>query len=73
MIVRKVGEDIPMGDYPNRGLARRELYAWNTFEPDRCSQTCVEHLNDIMKRVAPKFEVRITELDDLASNGKRCV
>ena len=55
-----------MEDYPNKGLVRREIYAWNTHEPDRYSEESVRYLNEIMQRVAPKLAVGVTELDDLA-------
>jgi len=55
-----------MEDYPDRGLVRREIYPWNTHDPDRYSEGSVKYLNEIMQKVAPKLTVGITELDDLA-------
>jgi hypothetical protein len=55
-----------MEDYPDRGLVRREIYPWNTHDPDRYSEGSVKYLNEIMQKVAPKLVVGITELDDLA-------
>ncbi|KAF1975508.1 hypothetical protein BU23DRAFT_530036 [Bimuria novae-zelandiae CBS 107.79] len=49
-------------DYPEKGLVRRELYPWNQHEPDRFSSEVLEFLNGEMKRVAPKLEVRVSEL-----------
>ena len=53
-------------DYPDKGLVRREIYPWNSHEPDRYSEASVKYLNEILQKVAPKLAVGITELDDLA-------
>lgn len=53
-------------DYPDKGLVRREIYPWNSHEPDRYSEGSVKYLNEILQKVAPKLVVGITELDDLA-------
>ncbi|MCJ1311159.1 hypothetical protein MMC25_004829 [Agyrium rufum] len=47
---------------PDTGLARREIYPWNTHEPERNSQKNSEDLNTRMKNVAPKCSVRLVEL-----------
>lgn len=57
---------LAIDDYPSRSLVRRELYAWNLREPDRCSDESVRYLNAEMARCAPKLEVKVTELQDLA-------
>ncbi|KAE9976284.1 hypothetical protein EG328_002693 [Venturia inaequalis] len=57
---------LAIDDYPSRSLVRRELYAWNQREPDRCSDESVQYLNAEMARSAPKLEVKVTELQDLA-------
>lgn len=49
-------------DLPDRGLVRREVYPWNTYEPDRFSAESLAFLNDELSRAAPKCEVRATEL-----------
>ncbi|ERT00765.1 mynd domain containing protein [Sporothrix schenckii 1099-18] len=49
-------------DLPDRGLVRREVYPWNTYEPDRFSAASLAFLNDELSRAAPKCEVRATEL-----------
>ncbi|TID17320.1 hypothetical protein E2P81_ATG07896 [Venturia nashicola] len=59
--------ELAIDDYPDRSLVRRELYAWNHHEPDRCSKESVKYLNDEMAKFAPKLEVKVTELQDLAS------
>jgi hypothetical protein len=53
---------IHIEDYPDKGSVRRELYPWNHHEPDRFSSEAIQTLNDEMKRVAPKLEVRVAEL-----------
>lgn len=58
--------ELPIEHYPDRSLVRRELYAWNHHEPDRCSEESVKYLNDEMAKFAPKLEVKVTELQDLA-------
>lgn len=69
-IVRKAGsKEIPMEDYVDKGLVRREVYAWNSFEPNRYAEGSVRHLNDSLRKVAPKLEAKITELDDLTSHA----
>lgn len=65
-------EDANVEDYPDKGLVRRELYPWNTHEPDRYSPETLKFLNDEMAAVAPKLEVRVTDLPLLSpdSNSK---
>ncbi|KAL1611863.1 hypothetical protein SLS60_000084 [Paraconiothyrium brasiliense] len=55
-------DDINIDDYPDKGFVRRELYPWNQHEPDRFSPEALQFLNDEMKRIAPKLEVRVAEL-----------
>ncbi|KAI9775277.1 MAG: hypothetical protein M1839_001329 [Geoglossum umbratile] len=67
--------DIQPNDLPDQGSARREVYPWNTYEPDRFSQESLDFLNAEMAKVAPKLEVKATFLPFLqetpttASNG----
>ena len=55
-------KDIHIGDYPERGYVRRELYPWNNYEPDRFSAESIQFLNNEMSNVAPKLEVVATNL-----------
>ncbi|KAF1913712.1 hypothetical protein BDU57DRAFT_531586 [Ampelomyces quisqualis] len=55
-------EDLDVEEYPEKGLVRREQYPWNHHEPDRFSEECLRFLNDEMAIVAPKLEVKISEL-----------
>lgn len=52
----------PKTDLPEQGYIRRELYPWNHHEPDRLSEESLRVLNEEMKRVAPKCEVRAVSL-----------
>lgn len=55
-------EDIDAQDYPDKGSVRRELYPWNSYEPDRFSPDVLQFLNEEMAQIAPKLEVRVVEL-----------
>jgi hypothetical protein len=55
-------DSIHIEDYPDKGSVRRELYPWNHHEPDRFSSEAIQTLNDEMTQVAPKLEVRVSEL-----------
>ncbi|KAF2205869.1 hypothetical protein GQ43DRAFT_476971 [Delitschia confertaspora ATCC 74209] len=67
-------QDLDVQDYPDRGFVRRELYPWNKHEPDRYAPETLEFLNEEIAVIAPKLEVRVTELPILspenASNEK---
>lgn len=49
-------------DYPEKGLVRRELYPWNEYEPDRYAPAVLDYLNQELAQVAPKLEVKVSEL-----------
>ncbi len=53
---------IKLDECHDKGYARRELYPWNTHEPDRFSVESLAFLNAQMGKVAPKLEVRSTYL-----------
>ncbi|EWC44940.1 hypothetical protein DRE_00999 [Drechslerella stenobrocha 248] len=45
------------------GQAKRVIYPWNTFEPDRTSTETVEYLNKFVSEASfGNFEARVTEL-----------
>ncbi|KAE8411983.1 hypothetical protein BDV36DRAFT_70504 [Aspergillus pseudocaelatus] len=48
-----------------QGFARRVLYPWNEHEPDRKAPETLNLLNDRLKDVAPKCEVRAVALPAL--------
>lgn len=54
---------------PDEGLVRRELYPWNNYEPDRFSPSSLASLNHQLAVIAPKCEVRVTELPNLAPHA----
>lgn len=45
-----------------RTLVRRELYPWNTHEPDRFSEETLTFLNSQLKKNAPKCEIMAVDL-----------
>ncbi|KAF2856735.1 hypothetical protein T440DRAFT_6980 [Plenodomus tracheiphilus IPT5] len=58
-------KDLPLvdiHDYPEKGLVRREQYPWNHHEPDRFSEPCLQFLNEQLADIAPKLEVRASDL-----------
>lgn len=60
-------EDVDVEDYPDRGFVRREQYPWNHHEPDRFSTECLEFLNEELADIAPRLEVRVSELPILST------
>lgn len=57
--------DVAPAEFPDQGLVRREIYPWNTHEPDRYSNETLEFLNRELAQVAPKCEAKVTELPTL--------
>ncbi|KAL4782921.1 hypothetical protein BJX76DRAFT_368747 [Aspergillus varians] len=55
-------EEINPSALKAQGFARRILYPWNTHEPDRKSPETLSLLNERLKDVAPKCEVRAVAL-----------
>ncbi|EPS28093.1 hypothetical protein POX_e07066 [Penicillium oxalicum] len=53
---------------PAQGFARRILYPWNEHEPDRRAPEELAFLNERLKEVAPKCEVRAVALPLLHGN-----
>lgn len=60
-------------EWPDHGMVRRECYPWNTHEPNRYSEGTLKLLNEEMAKVAPKLEVRVTELPALSSDKENTV
>ncbi|KAI1001716.1 hypothetical protein K3495_g6486 [Podosphaera aphanis] len=50
---------------PDQGHVRREVYPWNDHEPDRFAGSTLDFLNRQLATVAPKCQVRVTELPRL--------
>lgn len=68
---RQPGEDkIGPEDWPDEGMVRRERYPWSMHEPDRCSKETVDFLNAELAKVAPKLQVRVTELPNLSTEPR---
>lgn len=64
-------QDVDVAELPEWGHVRREVYPWNTHEPDRFSEQSLSFLNQELATMAPKCEVRVSELPvllDAASN-----
>lgn len=66
MTGKAVGE-IDIDEYPDKGLVRREKYPWNHHEPDRFAVDSLQFLNEELAKVAPRLEVRASELPILTS------
>ncbi|KAF3045444.1 hypothetical protein E8E12_004712 [Didymella heteroderae] len=62
-------DDVEVEDYPDKGLVRRENYPWNEYEPDRHSEECLRFLNEELASIAPKLEVRVSELPLLSTDS----
>src|SRR5699024_7594782 len=54
--------EIDASALPAQGFARRVLYPWNHHEPDRKAPEELDLLNERLKAVAPKCEVRAVTL-----------
>ena len=52
----------PQIDLPQNGLVRREIYTWNSLEPERFSPSALSFLNAEIAQVAPKLEICSVEL-----------
>lgn len=55
-------QDVDVDDLPEWGNVRREVYPWNDFEPNRFSEESLSFLNQELTAMAPKCEVRASEL-----------
>ncbi|KAI4690792.1 uncharacterized protein J4E88_002265 [Alternaria novae-zelandiae] len=62
-------ENVDVEDYPDKGFVRREQYPWNHHEPDRFSAECLDFLNEELADIAPKLEVRVSELPILSTTS----
>ncbi|KUJ20979.1 uncharacterized protein LY89DRAFT_421529 [Mollisia scopiformis] len=65
----KVDNIVEINDLPDQGLVRREIYPWNDHEPNRFSPDTLNFLNGQLRDVAPKCEVRVTELPTLLESA----
>lgn len=53
---------VDLADLPEWGLVRREVYPWNTHEPDRFANESLAVLNRELATMAPKCAVQASEL-----------
>ncbi|TPX12038.1 uncharacterized protein E0L32_007153 [Thyridium curvatum] len=56
-------------DLPDSGVVRREVYPWNTHEPDRFADESLAFLNGELASMAPKCAVQVSELPVLLENA----
>ncbi|KAF6833542.1 hypothetical protein CMUS01_06524 [Colletotrichum musicola] len=63
-------DDVNPNILPEWGFVRREVYPWNTHEPDRNGPKALEFLNNQLSKVAPKCEVKVSKLPDLITQSK---
>ncbi|KAK0646589.1 hypothetical protein B0T16DRAFT_458492 [Cercophora newfieldiana] len=61
----KPDESVDINDLPDRGVVRREIYPWNTHEPDRFSDESLSFLNKHLSTMAPKCAVKVSILPAL--------
>lgn len=59
----------PTTDLPEQASVRRELYTWNEHEPDRFSESSLLFLNNELRKVAPKCDIRAVSLPLLREHG----
>ncbi|KAL2022323.1 hypothetical protein VTK56DRAFT_5721 [Thermocarpiscus australiensis] len=59
---KRPDEPLERNDLPDRGVVRREVYPWNTYEPDRFSEESLSFLNQQLASMAPKCEVKVSTL-----------
>ena len=59
---KPAGEPVDAHSLPDRGVVRREIYPWNTHEPDRFSDESLSFLNKHLSAMAPKCAVKISHL-----------
>jgi hypothetical protein len=55
-------DDVDVEEFPNKGYVRRENYSWNNYEPDRYAQEGLQYLQEELKHIAPKLEVKVVDL-----------
>ncbi|BEJ16758.1 hypothetical protein CspHIS471_0601590 [Cutaneotrichosporon sp. HIS471] len=64
------------GVLPEATLVRREVYPWNTHEPNRFSEESLTELNTTLQHLAPKCAVQVVVLpvllDGVALEGATC-
>ncbi|KAI2470426.1 hypothetical protein F4781DRAFT_421346 [Annulohypoxylon bovei var. microspora] len=51
-----------INDLPDWGMVRREIYPWNTYEPDRFSDESLKFLNNQLTKMASKCTIQVAQL-----------
>ena len=54
--------NININDYSDTASVRREIYPWNSYEPDRFSEGSMEYLNGRLAEIGPKLAIHVIEL-----------
>ncbi|KAH7632293.1 hypothetical protein B0T09DRAFT_382363 [Sordaria sp. MPI-SDFR-AT-0083] len=62
----KPDDPIDFHDLPDVGVVRREIYPWNTYEPDRFSEESLSFLNGQLETMAPKCALGLFAQEDIA-------
>lgn len=62
-------DEVDVTQLPEDGLVRREIYPWNTHEPDRFSEETLSFLNDELQAIGAKCEVKAVDLPVLSDNA----
>lgn len=62
-------DSIDAADLPEWGVVRREVYPWNSHEPDRFSDESLAMLNQELATMAPKCTVQVSELPVLLEDA----
>lgn len=60
---------VGVDELPEFGKVRREIYPWNTYEPQRYSDETLAFLNNGLKSMAPKCAVQISHLPVLLDSA----
>ncbi|KAI1634120.1 Wd tetratricopeptide repeat domain-containing protein [Biscogniauxia mediterranea] len=60
-----------VNNLPDWGMVRREVYPWNSYEPDRFSDQSLSFLNGELASMAPKCTVQVARLPVLLGGASR--
>lgn len=62
-------DHLEFNELPDRGVVRREIYPWNTYEPNRFSDETLSTLKGQLASMAPKCDVRVSQLPVLLDDA----
>ncbi|KAI5926582.1 Wd tetratricopeptide repeat domain-containing protein [Camillea tinctor] len=60
-----------VNNLPDWGMVRREVYPWNSYEPDRFSDQSLSFLNNELATMAPKCTIQVAQLPVLLGGASR--